>query len=48
MIAKWVFGNSFATWATAAAWSKPTATTRSACLRAAVARFGMYACAEGD
>ncbi len=47
MIAKCVFGNCFATFATAAAWSKPTATTRSAFLRAAVERFGMYVLRRG-
>jgi len=41
MIAKCVFGNSLATFAIAAAWSNPTAMTRSAFLRAAVERFGM-------
>jgi hypothetical protein len=47
MIANFVFGNCFATFAIAAAWSKPTEMTRSAFFRAAVARFGMY-CAPDD
>ncbi len=48
MIAKWVFGNCFAAAAIAFAWSKPTEITSAAPLRAAVARFGMYAAADGD
>ena len=48
MIANFVSGNCFATFAIAFAWSKPTEMTRSACLRAAVERFGMYAWAEAD
>jgi hypothetical protein len=48
MIANFVSGNCFATFEIAVAWSKPTEMTRSALRRAAVERFGIYACDEAD